>query len=116
MAKSDDTDTITRFKIDGDAYELDLEQLEFGEIVEIERFLDKPWAEVVEGRWQSSVSVTVILAYLAKKKAEPLTTLDSVLASKQIEVVGNRPTQAGGENGRRSSTKSPASSRGKSSD
>lgn len=109
-------DTLVRFKIEGSEYELDLDDLEIGEVVEIEKFLDKPMTEIFNERWQASASVTVILAYVAKRRVEPLTTLDQVLALKRIEVLGDRPTATRETNGRSRSTKSRASSRGKSDD
>lgn len=101
-----------------DVYEIDLDDLSHDEAAEIERFMNKPLGEVLNGPWVESIQFATILGFLAKRRSEPNTTLASVraltLGTIDLEEDATRPTTTRAENGGRATGKSPASGRGKS--
>lgn len=89
-------DSLTRFELDGEVLELDLNDLTFGEIEILEEYFqclveDIPWG---------STRSALMLAYLAKRRKDPTTTLDDlrdIKVSAFSEAKSKRPTKAAPE-------------------
>lgn len=89
MAKAN---TSARLELDGEVLELDMNTLTLGEIEEVEVYFDSPIDQVP---WDSGRG-GLILAYLAKRRRDPDTTLDDlrdVKVSALKEAKLERPTK-----------------------
>lgn len=114
-------DRMMRIRVGGpdDIYELDLDDLTFGEAEEMERIMNRPMGEIFATAWVTSAAFSVAVAYIAKRRVEPLTTLESIRAmtGDELDVQDEaeaRPTETPETNGRPSGGKSGGSDRGKS--
>ncbi len=84
-------ETAVRIEIDGTSYEIDPAKLTWGELAEVETYFDRAIDEI---NFESARG-TLILAYLAKKRKNPRTTLADIegLGVEDIkEAVPDRPT------------------------
>lgn len=82
-------DTVSRFKVDGKDYEVDMAKLSFGEIAEVEEHFDKDFDSLHKAQ------DLIASLYLAMKRAKPRTTWEDVeaLTSDAFEdVTAERPT------------------------
>jgi hypothetical protein len=75
-------DTVSRFELDGEVLEIDVADLTFGEIEFAETYFDQAFDYI---EWQSGRGLLVI-AYLAKKRIKPETTLDDFRDLKLSEI------------------------------
>jgi hypothetical protein len=86
-------DNVTRIKIDGTEYEIDGNDLTWGEVELLEKETGRPIGQLDF----ESATTMLVLAWLAKRRKEPLCSLDDLraLPMSAIEAVedGN-PTQA----------------------
>lgn len=84
-------DSVIRLKISGVEYDLDMSELTFGELELIEKESGKSLSDLDT----SSATTMLVLAWLAKRRREPLTTLDEMrmLPLSAIEAVED-PTPA----------------------
>lgn len=67
-------DNTVRFRLEGKAYEINPEHLQWGEIEELEVYFDRSYDEIDF----ESMRGVMFLAYLARKRVEPLFTLDDM--------------------------------------
>lgn len=84
-------DTVSRFRVDGKDYEVDMAKLSFGEIAEVEEHFDKDFDSLHKAQ------DVIASLYLAMKRAKPRTTWEDVeaLTSDSFEQVeADRPTSA----------------------
>ena len=87
-----------RFKIEGKDYEVDANDLTFGEVELLERETGKPVGQLD----LESATTLLVFAWLARRRKEPLVTLDDMrqLKMSDIEAVEDEdptPAAAGGE-------------------
>lgn len=68
--------SVARFNIEGKTYEIDQDTLTWGEVEELEVYFDKSAEEVNLNSGRGAM----FLAYLAKRRVEPNTTLDDLRA------------------------------------
>lgn len=68
------TDTVSRFELDDEVLEIDVADLTFGEMEEVEGYFDRGMGEI---DWDSGRAL-LLVAYLAKKRKHPQTTLDDL--------------------------------------
>jgi len=73
---------IVKIRVDKDTYEIDFDTLTLGELEVIEREFDKSIAEVD----LASARGILILAWIAKRRQEPLCSLDEIRALPQSAV------------------------------
>ena len=71
-------DTILAFKIEDNRYEIDLEDLEFGEVEALEEAFDLPFDEIDLARMKAMR----ILIYIAMRRKDPRVTMEQVSAFK----------------------------------
>ena len=71
-------DTILAFKIEDNRYEIDLEDLEFGEVEALEEAFDLPFDEIDLARMKAMR----ILIYIAMRRKNPRVTMEQVSAFK----------------------------------
>lgn len=93
MASKKKQDSVSRFTVEGKAYEIDASDLEWGEVEEVEIYFDCPITEV---DFDSGRGV-MFLAYLARRRKEPSFTLDKARKLKIVDIQGGapeRPTKA----------------------
>lgn len=90
--KKPEQDSVFRFILDGKAYEIDAEQLTFGEIEDLEVYFDAPYDEIE----LESGRGTMFMAFLAARRSNPKFTLDDIrklpLKSLQAAEKTDRPT------------------------
>ena len=94
MAAAKPKDSVSRFTIKGGSYEIDADRLTWGEMEEMETYFDAPIGDVE----LESARATMFLAYLAKRRTEPRTTLDEIRALEIGDIVAaapERPTRRG---------------------
>ena len=88
--------TVSAFNIKGKRYEIDVDpsKLTWGEIEDLEVYFDRPLEDVN----LDSARATMFLAYLAKRRKDPSTTLDEIrgLSVDQIEGVEDAPKRPTG--------------------
>ena len=86
-------DSTVTFKIDGAEYSLDVESLTFGEVEVLEDETGKPFGDLDF----DSAKALMVLAFLARKRKEPLFTLEEMraLPISAVEPVEESPTDAG---------------------
>lgn len=105
-AKPKEEETTGQFELDGEVLEFDLSTLTFGEAEELECYFGKSQARIADDGDYESARGTLFIAYLAKKRLDPGTTLDDLRTLKIStlkEVEGERPTDsASATNGNRS--------------
>lgn len=85
-------DTVSRFELDGEVLEIDVAALTFGEMEFAETYFDLPFDDI---DWNSARGLLVI-AYLAKRRKSPETTLDDLRDIKLSDVKkapATRPTK-----------------------
>ena len=86
--------TVSAFNIKGKRYEIDVDpsKLTWGEIEDLEVYFDRPLEDVN----LDSARATMFLAYLAKRRKDPTTTLDEIRALSVNQIEGEdapkRPT------------------------
>jgi hypothetical protein len=86
-------DTTARFTIQGKPYEIDPQNLEWGEVEELELYFDCPATEVDFDLTRA----VMFLAYLARKRTEPDFTLEEMRKLKMSDLGEDdapRPTDA----------------------
>lgn len=98
--KATETDGAVRFLIDGESYEIDANNLTWGEAATIEEYFDKSLEDVN----LASARGTIMLAHLAMKRKNPNATLADVEAlelGKLEAVEAERPTSTPATSGDR---------------
>lgn len=111
-----------RFKWNRRTYEIDLDDLTFGERAELEDFLGQPWPMVIVTAWGGSYKAQMFLAYLAVRRKDDTVSLSDFEDLKESDVVPveveaddeARPTGTRGGSGRPRSESASGSARGKS--
>ena len=96
-AKPAEEENSGRFELDGEVLEFDLSTLTFGEAEELECYFGKSQARIAEDGDYESARGTLFIAFLARKRLDPGTTLDdlrSLKISTLKEVEGERPTSS----------------------
>lgn len=86
-------DSTMKIKVQGVEYDLDMDKLTLGELEEIEDATGRSLSDMDQG----SVKTMNALAWIAKRRKAPMTTLDDIrqLTAGDIEVVEDEdPTQA----------------------
>jgi hypothetical protein len=123
MAKAKEKpDTATRVKVKGHTIAIDITKLESREVIELEEYFDKPFAQILNEGWLDSTKGGVFLIYQAYRKAvDPRVSFEDILDLKPDELEylerdPKRPTGTPGTSGKKGSGKSSASDRGKSTD
>lgn len=84
-------DTVSRFRVDGKDYEVDMAKISFGEIAEIEEHFDKDFDSLHKAQ------DVIASLYLAMKRTTPRTTwedVEALSADAFEEVEAKRPTSA----------------------
>lgn len=93
-------DSLITIRVDADQFQIDLQDLTWGEAEELETIIGGSLAENME-----SVKGVIALAFMAKKRKHPLTTIDELraLPMSAIEIVEGEsdalPTQGVADEG-----------------
>lgn len=86
-------ESVVQFQIDGKTYDLDVESLTFGEVEILEDETGKPFGDLDF----DSAKALMVLAYLARRRKEPLFSLEEMraLPITAVQPVEESPTSAG---------------------
>lgn len=86
--KEDEVAAVARYSIDGKEYDLKIgeDDLPLRDRIEVEEYLEMPWAEAWATGWAMSEKGQAFFAYLALRRRKPSATLDEVLDSKSLKV------------------------------